>query len=116
MTGIDQTTQPDVGMTYRELAEEIFGTPSEPTVGKLFYITDNQIEKTICEDILSDITQTVDSTLTNPLFTWLCSADLCSTNSYSANLCPTDLEFIDVIFLDSILSDLITELPVLGII
>ena len=65
MTGIDQTTEPSTGMTYRELAEEIFGTSSEPTVGKFYYITDNQIEKTICEDILNDITKTIDSTLTD---------------------------------------------------
>ena len=65
MTGLDSTTEPQTLRKYTELAEEIFGTSTEPTAGKYYNIQDSQIEKTVCETILKDITKTVDSTLHN---------------------------------------------------
>lgn len=66
MTGVESNVEnPETGMTYKELAEEIFGTSEEPYYGKFYYISDSQIEKTISEDILNDITNTSDGVLTN---------------------------------------------------
>ncbi|MBP3255140.1 MAG: VWA domain-containing protein [Clostridia bacterium] len=65
MTGLDGTIEPQTQRPYTELAEEIFGTSAEPYAGKYYNIQDSQIEKTICETILKDITKTVDSTLHN---------------------------------------------------
>ena len=65
MTGIDNSEEPTTGMLYADLAAEIFGTSQNPTAGKYYFVSDTQIEKTICETILNDITHTVDSTLTD---------------------------------------------------
>ena len=66
MTGVESNVEnPETGMTYKELAEEIFGTSEEPNYGKFYYIPDSQIEKTISEDILNDITNTDNGVLTN---------------------------------------------------
>lgn len=47
-------TQGDKIYTYGQVIEEVFGTVTNPTVGKFFKINDNQIEKTITEDIFND--------------------------------------------------------------
>ena len=65
LTGIEtdmpaQTTN----KTFGEIVEEIFGTTTNPTVGKFYYITDDDIEKTIKTDIYEDL-QPVEQTLTN---------------------------------------------------
>lgn len=66
MTGVESNVEnPETGMTYKELAEEIFGTSTNPNYGKFYYIPDSQIEKTISEDILKDITSAEDGVLTN---------------------------------------------------
>lgn len=41
--------------TYDDIIKEIFGTPSKPTVGKFYYVTDNKIEQTITTDIYKDL-------------------------------------------------------------
>lgn len=41
--------------TYDEIIEAIFGTPSKPTVGKFYYVTDDKIEQTITTDIYKDL-------------------------------------------------------------
>ena len=65
MTGVQNVEEPTTGYTYKELAERVFGTSEEPTVGKFYYIPDTQIEKTVCETILEDMAPGNDSTLTN---------------------------------------------------
>ena len=65
MTGVQNVEEPTTGLTYKELAERVFGTSEEPTVGKFYYIPDSQIEKTVCETILEDMAPGTDSTLTN---------------------------------------------------
>lgn len=42
-------------MTYGELAEEIFGTQTKPTVGKFFFINFNSLYDTVNKDIYNDI-------------------------------------------------------------
>lgn len=69
MTGVPNVEEPTTGMTYKELAEEIFGTTAEPTVGKFYYIPDSQIEETICETILSNFMDPSLNTLTNLVIT-----------------------------------------------
>lgn len=64
MTGVPDVAEPSTGITYKALAEEIFGTTEEPTAGKFYYIPDTEIEQTISQTILSDITNTKDNTLT----------------------------------------------------
>lgn len=64
MTGVDSTFKPDpdgnvcpeaAGKTYKDLAEEIFGTQENPNYGKFFYVTDNQVEATITQDIFENV-------------------------------------------------------------
>lgn len=64
MTGVDSSYQPDptgatsseaAGKTYQQLAEEIFGTQSNPNYGKFYYVTDENATKTITENVYSDV-------------------------------------------------------------
>ena len=66
LTGIsdeDYIPMPD-GKSYKEIISEVFGTQTNPAVGKFYYITDSQIEKTITEDIYKSLLP-VEKTLTN---------------------------------------------------
>ena len=59
LTGISDAdsvpaTRPD-DKTYGDIIEEIFGTEETPTVGKFYYVQDNEIEQTITEDIYNDL-------------------------------------------------------------
>lgn len=58
---IEPTTQ----RTYQALAEEIFGTPEEPTVGKFYYIQDQEIEETLNNTIVDILIPTPDTKLQN---------------------------------------------------
>ena len=52
-------------MTYRELAEEIFGTSSSPSTGEFYYIDYTNLSKTVNTDIFNKITYSKDNTLKN---------------------------------------------------
>lgn len=66
MTGVESNVyNPETGLSYKELAEEIFGTSTEPNYGKFYYISDSQIETTISTNVLSDIIDKKGGTLTN---------------------------------------------------
>lgn len=66
MTGVESDVEnPETGMTYQELAQEIFGTQENPNYGKFYYTPDSEIEKIVTEYILEDITKTTGGTLTN---------------------------------------------------
>ena len=67
MTGImyEDTLIPFYEITYKDAAEEIFGTPQNPTVGKFYYVTDDQIEETISESILGELLAPEDDILTD---------------------------------------------------
>lgn len=57
LTGIsngDAVASPST-KTYDEIISEIFGTTSQPTIGKFYYITDDKIEETIKSDIYKDL-------------------------------------------------------------
>ena len=59
LTGITEAddipaTRPD-DKTYGDIIEEIFGTETAPTVGKFYYVQDNEIEQTITNDIYNDL-------------------------------------------------------------
>ena len=41
--------------TYNEIISEIFGTTQKPTIGKFYYIPDNDIELTITKNIYTDL-------------------------------------------------------------
>ena len=41
--------------TYDQIISEIFGTTTQPTIGKFYYITDDKIESTIKSDIYKDL-------------------------------------------------------------
>ena len=58
MTGLTEdlvTLADGTQKSYKQLAEEIFGTPEDPTVGSYYYITDDQIEETISKNILGEL-------------------------------------------------------------
>ena len=65
MINLNDTTEPTTGRTYRELAETVFGTESNPTTSTYFYIDDTQIEDTIINDIFDSLVITTDNTLRN---------------------------------------------------
>lgn len=60
-----ETIEPTTQKTYRELAEEIFGTEEKPTTSEYFYIPDDEIEDTIINDIFDSLVITIDNTLRN---------------------------------------------------
>ncbi len=66
LTGIDDESYVPNGVTksFGEIIEEIFGTPENPTVGNFYYVTDDQIETTITDNIYNDLLP-VEKTLTN---------------------------------------------------
>ena len=64
MTGVDPTYQPDpdgnvspeaAGKTYKDLAEEIFGTQEKPNYGKFYYVSDEAVEDTITKEVYNDV-------------------------------------------------------------
>lgn len=65
MTGVTTDVESQTGKTYKELAEEVFGTPEEPTVGKFYYITDSEIEETVSTTILNQLVAPEDGILTD---------------------------------------------------
>ena len=66
LTGIDDESYVPNGTDkhFGEIIEEIFGTPENPTAGNFYYVTDDQIETTITENIYNDLLP-VEKTLTN---------------------------------------------------
>lgn len=65
MTGVPSNTKPIGDKTYKELAEEIFGTEEKPTAGEFYYISDSEIESTICDAILSKFLDPAENTFTD---------------------------------------------------
>lgn len=65
MTGVSNDVESQTGKTYKALAEEVFGTPENPTVGKFYYITDDEIEETVSETILNQLIAPEDDILTD---------------------------------------------------
>lgn len=64
MTGVDSTYMPDpdgrvcseaAGKTYKDLAEEVFGTQQAPNYGKFFYVTDVKATDTIVTDVYNNL-------------------------------------------------------------
>lgn len=63
LTGINNPEQ-QAGVhdyTFQYVIDNIFGTTTNPTAGKFYYISDAQIEKTVKEDIYSDLLPTPQS-------------------------------------------------------
>lgn len=65
MTGVTNAVDSQTGKSYKELAEEVFGTPEKPTVGKFYYITDSEIEETVSTTILNQLIAPEDGILTD---------------------------------------------------
>lgn len=58
LTGVDSDASAQGSVppyTYGEIIENIFGTQANPTAGKFYYISDEQIEQTVKEDIYKDL-------------------------------------------------------------
>lgn len=57
LTGIAQPDAIATGSpyTFGQIIEKVFGTSENPTVGKFYYITDDQINKTVNEDIYDNL-------------------------------------------------------------
>lgn len=90
MTGVSaDAVETTTGKTYKALAEEIFGTSEKPTVGEFYYITDNEIEDTICTTILSKFLDTSKNTLTNLNIHEYFSKEIVENYSFSYTTKPT---------------------------
>ena len=58
LTGIDNEDDPtptNPDKTYGEVLTEIFGTEETPTTGDFYYVTDDEVEQTITEDIYNSL-------------------------------------------------------------
>ena len=59
LTGIteQEENEPATGVskTYGEIISEIFGAPEDPTAGRFYYISDDEIEETISNTIYSEL-------------------------------------------------------------
>lgn len=59
LTGIvDGNAKPLESVTPKtndEIIEEVFGTTTNPTIGKFYYVTDDKVEQTITTDIYNDL-------------------------------------------------------------
>lgn len=67
LTGIEDGTtilNSDTGYTYDQYIESIFGTASNPAFGQFYYVTDDQVETTITNDIYNSLVSE-DKTLRN---------------------------------------------------
>lgn len=42
-------------ITYNQVVDKVFGTTTNPTIGKFYYVTDDKIEQTIKTDIYKDL-------------------------------------------------------------
>ena len=60
LTGIDDPNGKPVATdrTYAEIINMIFGTPENPTAGHFYYVTDDQVETTITDDIYNSLLPT----------------------------------------------------------
>lgn len=74
MTGVDSEYQPDpngvtsaeaAGKTYKDLAEEIFGTEDNPNYGKFYYVTDDNAVITITTEVYSDVIKVIKNEINN---------------------------------------------------
>lgn len=68
MIGLDsEKVETQTNKTYQALAEEVFGTTSNPTISSYYYINDTaeEIESTIADKIYSNIIVETDNTLKN---------------------------------------------------
>lgn len=66
MIGLNGTAiEPSTQRTYQSLAEEIFGTNENPTVGQFFYIPDSEIESTIKDVIYDTLVPSTETKLRN---------------------------------------------------
>lgn len=52
-----EVSQEDPKPTYRQVAEKIFGTSTAPTAGSVYYVSDEQVENTITEQIYENLVQ-----------------------------------------------------------
>ena len=50
-------SQEDPKPTYREVAEEIFGTATKPTSGEVYYVQDEEVEDTVTNKIYASLVQ-----------------------------------------------------------
>lgn len=66
LTGISDEDYVPITTTksFKTIISEVFGTTSNPTVGKFYYITDSEIEKTITTDIYNSLLP-IEKTLKN---------------------------------------------------
>lgn len=66
MIGLNgETVETQSNKTYRALAEEVFGTVDNPTISSYYYISDNDIESTIINEIYNGVVSVKDNSLTN---------------------------------------------------
>ena len=57
--------EPSTQKTYRNLAEEIFGTEENPTTSKYFYVPDAELGNTIINDIYNNLVEEEPNTINN---------------------------------------------------
>lgn len=69
LAGVSNEVEPTVGLTYVELAEKVFGTETNPTAGKYYFISDSDIKTIIEDNVFNDIEIIPSQKLTNIIIT-----------------------------------------------
>lgn len=65
MIDLSDEIEPTTQRTYKELAEDVFGTIDSPTTDVYYYIENDEIENTIVNDIFDNLVIVTDNTLKN---------------------------------------------------
>ena len=65
LAGVSSEIEPTVNLTYEQLAEKVFGTESNPTAGKYYFISDSEIKDIIEDNVFNDIEIIPGTKLTN---------------------------------------------------
>lgn len=83
-------------MTYSQLVEEIFGTVTNPTAGKFYFINYENLYKSVNEDIYGEITYAKDNTLKNIVIKDYFTKQIMDNFNFSYATRPTIGEVTDI--------------------
>ncbi len=65
LIGIGQSVEPTTGKTFAAMAEQVFGTTTNPTAGSYYFINDENIKNIVENDVFNDIEIIPGTSLTN---------------------------------------------------
>ena len=83
MTGVTNDPIYGEGETYKDYVEKIFlGSDGKPLYGKFHYVTDSNVERTITQDVYSDVVVPIENKITNIVIKDYFPADIINNYDY----------------------------------